>query len=82
MALHAIDQLLADGLIAGGSDADRDFADVVSILGNVDGHGGAVGGLRRDLTIDFGAIALDVSEFEILAGLLHAVVTASGAASR
>jgi hypothetical protein len=71
MAVDSVDQLFADGVVARRADADRDFADVLATLFDVDGDSVALRVLGRHLAVDCRSIADNVRQFKIRGSLLR-----------
>src|ERR1700722_15355838 len=66
MASDAVDQLLADGFVAGHSDADFHFAHVLAGLFDVDRHRVALGILGGYAAVHTRAVADNVQKFQIV----------------
>jgi hypothetical protein len=71
MAFDSVDQLFADGFVAGCADMDRHFADAVAGLFDVDGDHIALRILGGHLAVYLRAVANNLGEVEIGSGFLR-----------
>lgn len=70
MALDVIHEFLADGIVAGGPDANGDGADLIAALRDVNRHILTLGRLGSDFPVHLRTGAVDVDQLQIFTGLV------------